>query len=172
MVQCFSYPFVLKPLKNWSLTVSIIWFIKITFSTANNQDSELVTLVYISLLQLHITFSVLLMLSLQWKFVAFSLIYLKHLIKFGIVVFFINSRVMELTVKSLNLLNSFLNNRCQRVALNDQSSVWKSVRAGVPQRSFLGPLVFLIYINDLPLGFTTNVKLFADDTSFISCKRR
>ena len=66
------------------------------------------------------------------------------------------------------LIKSFLNNRCQRVVLNGQSSVWKSVTAGVPQGSFLGPLFFLIYINDLRLGLTTNVKLFEDDTSLFS----
>ena len=66
------------------------------------------------------------------------------------------------------LIKSFLNNRCQRVVLNGQSSVWKSVTAGVLQGSVLGPLFFLIYINDLPLGLTTNIKLFADDTSLFS----
>ena len=66
------------------------------------------------------------------------------------------------------LIKSFLNNRCQRVVLNGQSSVWKSVAAGVPQGSVLGPLFFLIYINILPLGLTTNIKLFADDTSLFS----
>ena len=63
------------------------------------------------------------------------------------------------------LIKSLLNNRCQRVVLDTQSSAWKSVTAGVPQGSVLGPLFFLIYPNDLPLGLTTNVKLFADDTS-------
>ena len=95
-------PFALKSLKNWSLRVSLISPIKITFSTATNQDSDLMTLAYISLLQLHITFLVLSMLTLHWKFVAFSLIYLKYLIEFGMMVTFINSRVMELTVTSLN----------------------------------------------------------------------
>ena len=66
------------------------------------------------------------------------------------------------------LIKSFLNNRCQWVVFNGQSSVWKSVTAGVPQGSVLRPLFFLIYINGLPLGLTTNVKLFAHDTSLFS----
>ena len=58
--------------------------IKITFSTTTNQDSGLMTLANIRFLPLHIRFSVLLMLNLHWKFLAFSSIYLKHLIEFDI----------------------------------------------------------------------------------------
>ena len=47
-------------------------------------------------------------------------------------------------------------------------STWKNVRAGVPQSSMLGPLLFLIYINDLTEGLSTNAKLFADDYSLFS----
>ena len=68
----------------------------------------------------------------------------------------------------LNLLKDFLKERKQRVVLNGQVSAWKNINAGVPQGSLLGPLLFLIYINDLTEGFTTNVKLFVDDTSLFS----
>ena len=52
--------------------------------------------------------------------------------------------------------------------LNCQHSSRAEVKAGVPQGSVLGPLLFLIYINDLPNGLNSNVKLFADDTSLFS----
>ena len=68
----------------------------------------------------------------------------------------------------LKLLESFLNNRYQRVLLNGQSSNWSPIKSGVPQGSILGPLLFLIYINDLPDNLISTAKLFADDTSIIS----
>ena len=67
-----------------------------------------------------------------------------------------------------NLLCDFLRNRKQRVLLNGQVSDWSDVNAGVPQGSILGPLLFLIYINDLSEGLSSNVKLFADHTSLFS----
>ena len=54
------------------------------------------------------------------------------------------------------------------MVLNGQCSNWSPVLAGVPQGSILGPLLFLIYINDLPEGLQSSVKLFADDTSLFS----
>ena len=61
-----------------------------------------------------------------------------------------------------------MTNRKQRVVLNGQSSSWTNVKAGVPQGSILGPLLFLIYIKDLADGLSSNTKLFADDTSLLS----
>ena len=68
----------------------------------------------------------------------------------------------------INILNDFLTNRKQRVVLNGQCSSWVDIRAGVPQGSILGPLLFLIYVNDLPNGLKSKFKLFADDTSLFS----
>ena len=68
----------------------------------------------------------------------------------------------------INILNDFLTNRKQRVVLNGQCSSWVDIRAGVPQGSILGPLLFLIYVNDLPDGLKSECKLFADDTSLFS----
>ena len=55
-----------------------------------------------------------------------------------------------------------------RVVLNGKISKWAYIQAGVPKGSVLGPLLFLIYINDLPDGLKSIAKLFADDTSFFS----
>ena len=51
------------------------------------------------------------------------------------------------------------------MVLNDQASSWADVKASVPQGSILGPLFFLIYINDLSENLKSTVKIFADDTS-------
>ena len=70
--------------------------------------------------------------------------------------------------KILNIITDFLSFRKQRVVLNGQASPWVSIEAGVPQGSILGPLLFLIYINDLFDDLSTTAKLFADDTSLFS----
>ena len=67
-----------------------------------------------------------------------------------------------------NLLHSFLSNRKQRTVLNGKSSSWGNISAGVPQGSILGPLMFLVYINDLTENLKCSVKLFADDTSLFT----
>ena len=68
----------------------------------------------------------------------------------------------------LKLLTDFLKSRKQRVVLNGQYSSWSDVLAGVPQRSILGLLLFLIYINNLSDGFQFNPKLFADNISLFA----
>ena len=56
----------------------------------------------------------------------------------------------------------------KRVALNGKVSKWKNINTKVPQVSIHVPLFFLVYINDLTEGLTTNAKLFADRTSLFS----
>ena len=65
----------------------------------------------------------------------------------------------------LDTLTNFLNDRKQRVVLDGQHSKWGDIEAGVPQGSILGPLLFLMYINDFHDNLISNPKLFADDTS-------
>ena len=71
----------------------------------------------------------------------------------------------------LDLLDNYLSGRKQRVVLNGVQSRWEEIQSGVPQGSVLGPLLFLIYINDLTHCISSNIKLFADDASlFIKVK--
>ena len=51
------------------------------------------------------------------------------------------------------------------MVLNDLSSDWKKLGLGVPQGSVLGPLLFLIFINDLVDGISSNIRLFAGRTN-------
>ena len=73
-----------------------------------------------------------------------------------------------ITSDLLRLIESFLSDRYQRVVLNGNNSNWNKIKAGVPQRSILDPLFFLIYINDLSSEVSCSAKLFADDTSLFS----
>ena len=68
----------------------------------------------------------------------------------------------------LKFFESYLHNRKQRVILNGFYSEYSSIESGVPQGSVLGPLLFLVYINDLEKNIKSNVKFFADDTMLYS----
>ena len=65
----------------------------------------------------------------------------------------------------LRWFNSYLTNRKQCVLLPGIQSKWNDVRAGVPQGSILGALLFLLCISDIVNDICLNIRLFADDTS-------
>ena len=64
----------------------------------------------------------------------------------------------------LRWFTSYLSGRRQRVVINGVISDWASIFAGVPQGSILGPLLFLIFINDIVNNIQSNIRLLADDT--------
>ena len=64
----------------------------------------------------------------------------------------------------INWIEQWLKDRRQRVVVDGEVSSWKSVLIGVPQGSVLGPILFLVYINDLEEGVTGKILKFADDT--------
>jgi len=61
-------------------------------------------------------------------------------------------------------ISNFLSNRKQQVRLGNSNSSWMDVKSGIPQGSVLGPILFLLFINDMPRVVNSVIKLFADDT--------
>jgi retron-type reverse transcriptase len=67
---------------------------------------------------------------------------------------------------TISWFKSYLTNRCQKVKLELAESKREKVQPGVPQGSILGPLLFLLYVNDLPLYLHETIsELYADDTT-------
>ena len=67
--------------------------------------------------------------------------------------------------ETLCWFSSFLTNRQQCVRVNGSSSNTQCLTSGIPQGTVLGPLLFLIFINDQPKSMTNNCSIFADDTT-------
>ena len=57
-----------------------------------------------------------------------------------------------------------MTNRQQRVVVSGTTSLWSSVRSGVRRGTILGPILFLMYVNDISSNISSTIKLFADDT--------
>ena len=68
----------------------------------------------------------------------------------------------------LNLITCYLSDRQQQVILNGCESGCETLFSGVPQGSVLGPLLFLVYINDLTDNISSDMRLFADDSSLFA----
>ncbi len=67
---------------------------------------------------------------------------------------------------SLKWFKNYLSDREQTMEINGITSDWELIKAGVPQGSILGPLMFILYINHLPRVVTKcKVTLYADDTA-------
>ena len=74
--------------------------------------------------------------------------------------------------KNLELLLAFLSDRKQRVRVNGEYSKWIKVTSGIPQGSILGPILFVLFINDMPDNVNTNLLMFADDTKIYNIIRK
>jgi hypothetical protein len=76
-----------------------------------------------------------------------------------------------ITGNLLQWFRTYLSNRKQRVIINGHTSEFLSIKAGVPQGSLLGPLLFLIYINDMTSTLASNTSMFADDTAIYTSNK-
>ena len=68
----------------------------------------------------------------------------------------------------INWIEQWLTDRRPRVVVDGDVSSWKSILSGVPQEYVLGPILCLVYINDLEEGVTGNILKFSDDTKLFT----
>jgi len=82
----------------------------------------------------------------------------------------LSTKLISHDVKIASWIRGWLSNREQRVCIGGDSSQWRCVTSGVPQGSVLGPVLLLIYINDLDNGVWNLMLKFADDAKIFSKK--
>ena len=73
-------------------------------------------------------------------------------------------RSFGITGEALGWIEAFLSNRKQKVRVNGSESQWAPVLSGIPQGSILGPILFSLFVNDLPGEVKGLISLFADDS--------
>lgn len=78
----------------------------------------------------------------------------------------------KVPVYLINLIKSYLHNRIFRVKLENNYSDYHNLHAGIPQGSLLGPVLFILYINDIPLPSDMKLALYADDTAIMTRSMR
>ena len=75
-------------------------------------------------------------------------------------------QIYGLNSNSLKWFESYLSGRYEKVCVDGKLSEQLSIQSGVPQGSILGPALFLLFINDLPLVLKKNIGIYADDSTF------
>ena len=79
----------------------------------------------------------------------------------------IKVRALGIVDEVADWIKDWLSNRKQRLVINREYSKWANVTSSVPQGSVLGPLLFLIYINDIDEGLTSRIVKFADEIKLV-----
>ena len=125
----------------------------------------------LGLLDQLLIFSQLYLIELLGLLTGLGLLKPRLLTGFGMLVCFTNLS-HGISGQIFSLISSFLSNRQLQVFLDGKSSQEYPVNVGVPEGSILGPTLFLLYINDLPINVICDIAIYADDTTLYSkCNR-